>query len=327
MFEIVFLGTSSAAPSIHRGLSAAVVLAGEHRFLVDCGEGTQRQLLRSGIGFKKLTKILLTHAHLDHILGVGGLVSTFTRWERIERLDIWGGKPALERIHALIYDVVLRNEKPGVPIHLNLVEPGILFQGKQFTISAFPVQHRGQGCFGYIFQENTRSPFLVEKAEALGVPAGPERGKLVKGESVTLADGRVITPEMVLGDPVPGMRLVFTGDTLLTRSLTEHAADADVLVCEATFLERDRDLARMFGHMTAHQAAVLARDMGVKHLLLNHISRRYREHEMITEARAAFSGAYVVRDLDHFVMKRGQPLEKKVVDVATLEDVDEDVIG
>jgi ribonuclease Z len=326
MFEIVFLGTSSAAPSIYRGLSAAVVLAGEQRFLVDCGEGTQRQLLRSGIGFKKLTNILLTHAHLDHILGVGGLVSTFTRWERIEQLNIWGGKPALERIHALIYDVVLRNEKPGVPIHLNVIEPGIIFEGKHFTITAFPVQHRGQGCFGFVFQEHTRHPFLVEKAEALGVPVGPERGKLVKGESITLTDGRVITPEMVLGEAMPGMRLVFSGDTVLTRSLAEQASGADVLVCEATFLERDRDLARMFGHTTAQQAAALARDTGVKHLLLNHISRRYREHEMISEARAVFPAAYVVRDLDHFVMKRGQPLEKKMVD-ETPEDVDEDTIG
>lgn len=321
MFEIIFLGTSSAAPSIYRGLPAAAVLAGEHRFLVDCGEGTQRQLLRSGIGYRRLNHILLTHAHLDHILGIGGLVSSFTRWESsIEELTIRGGKPALDRVHALIYDVVLRDQTPPIPIHLNEIKPGVIFEAKQFTISAFPVSHRGQGCFGFIFQERTRRPFLPEKAAALGIPAGPERARLVKGEAVTLPDGRTITPEMVLDEPLVGMKVVFTGDTGRTDNVLEHASGADVLVCEATFLERDRDMAKQFGHITAHQAATLAKEAGVNNLLLYHVSRRYREYEMIQEARAVYPDAIVVRDLDHYVIRRGQPVEKKVIDETAVED-------
>lgn len=322
MFEIVFLGTSASAPSIHRGLSSLAVLAGEHRFLVDCGEGTQRQILKSGIGYKRLNKILLTHSHLDHILGLGGLVSTFTRWESIEALDIYGGKSTLERVDALLYQVVLRNETPPMPVRLWELHPGLLFTGKSFQISTFPVTHRGGGCFGFTFQENAHSPFLVEKAESLGVPAGPERGQLVRGEPVTLADGRIITPEMVLGEEVPGVKLVVIGDTGRTDNLREVVAGADTLVIEATFLESEAEEARAFGHLTAKQAATLARETGVKSLLLNHVSRRYRERDIIEEARSVFPDTYVVRDFDHFEMRRGLPAQKKVLEMPT---TDEDV--
>lgn len=305
MFEVVFLGTSASAPSIHRGLSSLAVLAGEMRFLVDCGEGTQRQILRSGIGFKRLNRVLLTHGHLDHILGLGGLISTFVRWESIDSLEIYGGKPTLDRVQNLIYGVVLHNEKPPIPIHLYDIHPGHFFTGKQFQISAFPVTHRGQGNYGYVFQEQSHFPFLVDKAEALGVPSGPERGRLVRGEPVQLADGRVITPEMVLGDEVKGAKLVVVGDTGRTENLTHIVRDADTLVIEATFLESEAEEARMFGHITAQQAARLALENGVKTLLINHVSRRYRERDIVAEARAVFPDAYVVRDFDHFIIRRG----------------------
>ena len=181
MFEIVFFGTSASAPSIQRGLSAQAILAGEHRFLIDCGEGTQRQILRSGIGFKRLNNILLTHAHLDHILGLGGLVSTFARWESIETLGIYGSRTTLDRVHALLFGVVLGYERLRVQINLLELNPGVFFDTKDFTVSAFPVTHRGSGSFGFIFQERERRPFLVEKAETLGVPAGPERGPEPRG--------------------------------------------------------------------------------------------------------------------------------------------------
>lgn len=319
MFEIVFLGTSASAPSIHRGLSSLAILAGENRFLVDCGEGTQRQILKSGIGYKRLNRILLTHSHLDHILGIGGLVSTFTRWESIESMDIYGGKSTLERVDALLYQVVLRNETPPMPLRLWELRPGLVMTGKDFDITAFPVTHRGGGCFGFTFQEHSHFPFLVEKAEALGVPAGPERGRLVRGEAVTLADGRTITPDMVLGAEVPGVKLVVIGDTGRTDNLHEFVSGADTLVIEATFLESEREEARAFGHLTANQAATLAAETGVKSLLLNHVSRRYREREIIQEARSVFPDTYVVRDFDHFEIRRGQTAQKKVV---TLTDED-----
>jgi ribonuclease Z len=312
MFELVFLGTSASAPSIHRGLPSLAVLAGEHRFLIDCGEGTQRQILRSGIGFKKLNRILLTHAHLDHILGLGGLVSTFAHWENISDLEIWGGKATLDRVSALLFGVVLDYERIPISIRLMDIEPGQIIDAKDFTVSAFPVTHRGAGNFGFLFQEKTRRPFLNEKAEILGVPAGPERSLLVKGESITLADGRVIMPDMVLGELIQGVKLVCIGDIGRTDNILDHVAGADTLVIEATFLDEDGDAARSFGHLTARQAATLARENNVKTLILTHLSRRYRERDIINEARQVFPETYVARDMDHYVMQRGKAVEKKI---------------
>lgn len=327
MFEVVFLGTSASAPSIYRGLSAAAVLAGEDRFLVDCGEGTQRQILRSGIGFKRLNRIFLTHAHLDHLLGLGGLVSTFTRWENLDELHIWGGRSTLERVETLLFGVVLRNQEPPIPIHLHRVQPGVLYTGRNFTVSAFPVTHRGPECFGYIFQENSRRPFLADQATALGVPAGPERSQLVRGESITLADDRVITPDMVLGEEIHGIKLVFTGDVARTHNLREVVADADALVIEGTFLERDRQMADSFGHITVEQAAQLAAETGVRGLLINHVSRRYREIDMINAARRIFPDAIIVRDLDHYIVRRDQPLLKKEEPLPSEDEIIEDDPG
>ncbi len=312
MFEVVFLGTSASAPSIYRGLPSLAVLAGEHRFLVDCGEGTQRQILRSGIGFKRLKRILLTHGHLDHILGIGGLMSSLTRWEDVEEIEIYGGKSALDRVDALLFQVVFRGQKPPVPLHLVDLNPGRIMQAKEFAVSAFPVQHRGTGNYGFVFKENDYRPFQVEKAEALGVPAGPERGRLVRGETVTLTDGTTVSPEMVLGDMVPGTKLVTVGDIgALNDPIREMAQGAHALVMEATFLEVEADIAGQFGHITARQAGEFARECGVGTLLLTHVSRRYRERDIIDEARAAFPNTYVARDLDHFVIPRDKPVFKQ----------------
>ncbi|MBK8022232.1 MAG: ribonuclease Z [Chloroflexi bacterium] len=310
MFEIVFLGTSASAPSINRGLTAQVVLAGEFRFLIDCGEGTQRQILRSGIGFKKLNHILLTHGHLDHILGLGGLMSTFARWESINDITIYGGRATLDRVHALLFGVVLQYERLPIQITLKELETGLILEAKDFTVSAVPVTHRGPGNFGFVFQERDRRPFLAEKAAALGVPSGPERRRLVEGEAITLADGRLIAPEMVLGPTTRGTKLVHIGDCGRLDSLQEAAAGADVLVIEATFLDDEEETAHLFGHITASQAARFAVDMGVKTLILNHVSRRYREADIVAQARAVFPDTYVARDLDHFMVRREKPVEK-----------------
>jgi len=300
MFELVFLGTSASAPSVRRGLTASMVLHKEYRFLIDCGEGTQRQLLKSGLGFKRLDKILLTHGHLDHILGLGGLVSTFSRWETIEKLEIYGGKSTLDRVEDLIFGVVLRGARPPLKIEFFDVEPGVLMEDDTFELSAFAVSHRGPDCFGYAFREKERRPFLVEKAEALGVPAGPERGRLVRGESITLADGTVVHPDQVLGEPVPGAALIYVGDASRTDDLLEVCKGADALVIEATYLEVEADLARKFGHLTAAQAATLAHRAGVRQLFLTHISRRYSEREVLAEAEPIFPNTVVARDFDRF---------------------------
>ena len=231
MFEILFLGTSASAPSAKRGLSAQIVSHNEYRFLVDCGEGTQRQILQSGIGFKRLTRILLTHGHLDHILGLGGLLSTFLRWEAIDELEIYGGRQTLDRVHDLLYGVVLRGNQPPMPLRMTEIKPGTFFDADDFTVTAFPVTHRGPDCLGYVFEGKARRPFLSQKADELGVPFGPERSKLVAGETISLPDGKRVSPDDVLGPLERGAKLVVVGDAGRTDDLLEvvprrgHAGD------------------------------------------------------------------------------------------------------
>lgn len=272
---------------------------------MDCGEGTQRQILQSGIGFKRLNQILITHGHLDHILGLAGLLSTYMRWEAIDSLDIYGGHTALDRIHDLLFDIVLRGTKPPIPIELHEVKPGKIFEAEDFTITAFPVSHRGSDNFGYLFEERSRRTFLAEKAEALAIPPGPIRRELVAGNTVELPDGRTVKPEEVLGPLMPGTRLAHVGDSGDSASLVEYVRGVDALIIEATYLEEEADMAATFAHLTARQAAELAKIAGVNKLILTHISRRYREKDVLTEAAAIFPNVTVARDLDLFAIKRG----------------------
>lgn len=299
MIEIVFLGTSASAPSVRRGLSAAMIMYKDRRFLVDCGEGTQRQLLKSGLGFKRLNTVLLTHGHLDHILGLAGLISTFARWEAIESVDIHGGDWALERVKALM-EVVFGTGEPAYTIGYHPVHAGQLLSHGDLSLSAFPVHHRGPGCYGYLFQEKPRRPFLAEKAESLAVPRGPERAALARGETVRLADGRVISADDVLGPERPGTRLAYVGDTSNAKELLDFVRGVDTLVIESTYLAVEKELARHFGHITASEAASLAREAGVGQLILTHLSRRYSDSEVLDEATAIFPNTSIARDFDQF---------------------------
>lgn len=304
MFEIIFLGTSASAPSVKRGLSAQIVQHDEYRFLIDCGEGTQRQILQAGIGFKRINRILITHGHLDHILGLAGLLSTFMRWETIDLLEIYGGKAPLERIYDLLYGVVLRGAQPPMPIQLKTITTGTIFEAEDFTVEAFPAYHRSPDSMGFLFREKSRRPFLPEKAAELAIPSGPWRRDLVNGQSVTLPDGRLIQPEQVLGEVRQGTRLAYVGDVGQVENLVDIVRDVDTLVIEATYLEEERDMARQFAHLTARQAADLALRAGVKRLILTHISRRYREKDVLQEARSVFPQTIVARDFDVFSVKR-----------------------
>ena len=304
MFEILFLGTSASAPSAKRGLSAQIVKHDEYRFLIDCGEGTQRQILQSGVGFKHLTRILLTHGHLDHILGLGGLLSTFIRWEAIDELEIFGGRNTLERVRTLLEEVVLRGNKAPMPLHFHEIKPGLILDADDFTVTAFPVTHRGPDCLGYVFEGKSRRPFLAEKADELGVPFGPERRDLVAGKEIILPDGKRIKPDDVLGALQKGLKLVVVGDAGKTDDLLEVCRDADALVIESTYIDNEAEMAKQFSHLTAKQGAELAVKAGVKNLILTHISRRYREKDVLKEAQAIHPNVSVARDFDNFQIKR-----------------------
>jgi len=276
----------------------------EFRFLIDCGEGTQRQILRSGAGFKRLNQILLTHGHLDHILGLGGLVSTFLRWEVMEEIEIYGTQHTLSRVYDLIFGVVLRGYRGKPPVRLHEIEPGLFLEMDKFTVSAFPVDHRGSDSLGYRFEEKSRRPFLPEKAEQLKIPVGPWRRDLVAGEEVVLPDGRTILPDQVLGQARKGLALVIVGDTGNPEKLLPYVKDADALVIESTYIEEERELAERFDHLTAAQAADLAKQAGVRALFLTHLSRRYRERDVLDEAQAIFATVHVARDFDQFQVRR-----------------------
>lgn len=307
MFELIFLGTSSSAPSVNRGLSGHIILHRQYRFLLDCGEGTQRQILKSGLGFKRLNTVLLTHSHLDHILGLGGLISTLSRWENLEQVDIYGGDATLARVYNLLFKVVFPGTRTPAEINLHPLTDGLtILEDDDFSLSAFRVYHRGADCYGFLFQEKPHHPFLAEKAAALGVPFGPERSQLVRGESITLADGRTIQPEEVLGEAVPGTKYVHIGDVGRVDGLVEICRDADALVIESTYLDEEKEMARQFGHMTAAGAARLAQEANVKTLILTHLSRRYRERDVRDEARSIFPHTFVARDLDHYQITRGE---------------------
>jgi ribonuclease Z len=228
------------------------------------------------------------------------------RWETIDNLEIFGPRSALERIDDLLTKVVLRGAQPPMPLRLVPIVPGVFFEGDDFSVSAFTVHHRSSESLGYLFEEKSRRPFLPEKADALGVPVGPVRRDLVEGKTVTLADGRVIGPEDVLGEERPGTKFVHIGDTGEVESLVETVRGADGLTIESTYLEEERDMARQYAHLTAKMAAELARKAEVKRLFLSHISRRYREKDVVAEASATFPDVVVVRDFDAFSVKRAE---------------------
>jgi ribonuclease Z len=228
------------------------------------------------------------------------------RWESIENLEIYGGKGALGRVRDLLYGVVLRGAQPPMPLTLREIQPGVFFDADDFSVTAFPVWHRGPDCLGYLFEEKARRPFLPEKADELGIPPGPWRRDLVNGRTARLPDGRLIQPDDVLAPVRSGVKFVHIGDVGRTDELVSICRDADALVIESTYLDEEADMARQFAHLTAKAAAELAVRAGVKQLVLTHLSRRYRERDVLAEARAVFPHTVVARDFDMFQVKRGE---------------------
>jgi ribonuclease Z len=292
--DLVFLGTSGGMPSAQRNPAGLLVRRGGERLLVDCGEGTQRQLLRSSVGLVDLGEILVTHFHADHYLGLPGMLKTFALRGREVPLTVYG-PPGLRDLFGSLRRIFGRL---SYPLELVELQAGDALERDGYSIVPFAVAH-GVSAIGYALVEAPRpGRFDVETANALGVPNGPERGALQRGEAVTLPDGRTVTPDAVLGPARAGRKVVLAGDTAPVASVTEAAHGADLLVHEATFCEEEADRARDTSHSTARGAARVARDAGVRLLALTHVSPRYFGREVAAEAREVFPETVVPRDFD-----------------------------
>jgi ribonuclease Z len=296
MFELVFLGTAAAVPSAERGSPALLIAHGSARFLVDCGEGTQRQLMRAQLGFRGLGHVLLTHLHLDHVAGLAGFLATRQLYQLEGAVEIIGSPETVAFARRYLCATIGSEQEAGY--RLRAVSPGLALARPGWHITAFPVAHRGTESLGYLFEEDTRRALLPDRLDALGVPEGPERAALARGNPVVLPDGRPVIPEMVQGPSVAGAKLAIVGDAEEVVSLVEPVRRADALVIEATFLERDADLARARGHLTAAAAAGLAREAEAGELLLTHISGRYKPEEILAEAARLFPSVRVAADFD-----------------------------
>jgi ribonuclease Z len=301
MFDLTFLGTSASVPSAERNHPGLLVEAGTHRILVDCGEGTQRQLLRSGAGFRRLDRLLLTHGHFDHVLGIPGLFSTLRLRQSADVVTIHGSPGTLDVVIRMLAGLWGEGRAP-IPLELVPLAEGRILDAGEFTVDCFPVRHRDTDSFAFTFESRARRHLLPDRLSALGVPDGPERKALAEGRAIALADGRTIDPEEVLGPPERRRKLVVIGDTETTDGLSEHVRDADMLVIEATFLERDAATAIDYGHLTAAKAAELAAACGVKQLVLTHISGRYEDDEILAEATRIFPNSRVAADLDRITI-------------------------
>ena len=292
--DVVFLGTAGSAPTARRAPPSLLVRRGGERLLFDCGEGTQRQLLRSSVGLVDLAEVFLTHYHADHYLGLPGMLKTFALRGRELPITIYG-PPGLRDLFSALRRIFGRLT---YPYSLVEVAPGETRDRGEYSIVTFAVDH-GVAAVGYAIVEAPRpGRFDPDAAEALEIPVGPERGRLQRGEPVTLADGRTITPDLVVGAARPGRKVVLSADTAPARSVLEAAVGADVLVHEATFCEDERDRARETLHSTAADVAELARAADVRLLALTHLSGRYFGPDVADEARAVFPDTVVPRDFD-----------------------------
>lgn len=294
MLSLTFLGTGAATPTVDRNVAGLVVHREGEAILFDCGEGSQRQMMRFGVGFS-FAEIFFTHYHADHLLGVTGLMRTLGLMDRSAPVTLYGPRGAERVLNAAITLGIERNK---FPIEIREVRAGDRLARRDYDIVVFETKHRAD-TVGYALAEHTRlGRFHPERARELGIPEGPLWGRLHRGQTVTLDDGRAIRPEDLVGTPRRGRTVVYSGDTRPHLPLIEAARGADLLVHEATFGGDELERAHETGHSTAAEAARVAAEAGVRRLVLTHISPRYGRDaaELLAEARAIFPETIIARD-------------------------------
>ncbi|MEO8577841.1 MAG: ribonuclease Z [Gemmatimonadales bacterium] len=290
-----FLGTSASRPTVERNVTAIAIVREGETLLFDCGEGTQRQMMRYGTSFA-LADIFFTHMHADHMLGVIGLFRTLALQGRIEPMRLWGPKGSESLLKQAI---ALGSDKQPFPLEINEVVPDTPIARKGYSILPYAVDHKDKLALGYALIEEIRlGRFNPDKAREMGIPEGPAWGKLHKGQPVTLDDGRTVLPSDLVGQPRAGRRIVFTGDSRPAESTVKAAEGADLLIHEATFADDEQPRAIETGHATAREAAQIAAKAGVKQLVLTHLSARYSVNasELLGQAKEIFPQTIVARD-------------------------------
>lgn len=307
--EVLFLGTAGAVPTPERGLSATLVKRGGDRVLVDCGEGTQRQLMRAGVGINQIGLILLTHLHADHYLGLPGMLKTWQLWGRSEPVAIYGPK-GLESMIGMFRRIIGYTD---YPVTYHEIGPGAVVTLPGYRVEALQTDHRVASVGWALIEEDRPGRFDVEVAKALGVKPGPDFGKLQRGETVEGSSGP-IRPEQVLGPGRPGRKVVITGDTRPCPAVAEAARGADVLVHDSTFTTEAADRAIETYHSTSAEAAKLALESGVKLLALTHLSFRHSPRELLAEARQVNPRVVLPYDLDRIEVPFGERGEPQLID-------------
>lgn len=294
MLRAQFLGTASSRPTVRRNVPAIALQREGDLYLLDCGEGTQRQMMRFGTGFT-VRALFVTHLHADHYLGITGLVRTMSLQGRREPLELWGPPGSSETLRTV---VELGGDRSTFPVEIGELGGGESVPLQGYRIEAFDTPHSNRSVGYRLVEDDRAGRFDVERARELGVPEGPMFGRLHRGEAVTLDDGEVVEPAQVVGPPRPGRRIVYTGDTPPCEPVVEAAREADLLIHEATFSSDEVERARATGHSTALQAAKVARRAGARRLVLTHLSARYSEQPgtLVREAREVFRPVTVARD-------------------------------
>ena len=295
IMRLTFLGTGGGIPSIKRSLPAIAINFSGETILFDCGEGTQRQMMRAGTGFRQNLIIFLTHLHGDHILGLPGLIYTLSMLNRKTPLKIIGPPGTKHFIETILS---LKFGKLNYEILVKEVWEGIAYESREYVIEAIEASHTIKALAYKLREKDRPGKMNVEKLERLGIPRGPLWGKLQRGEAIEFS-GRIIRPEEVMGPPRPGRKIVYTGDTRPSEKIIEFSREADILIHDATFGSEFEDEAGREGHSTARQAAEVALKAGVKRLYLFHISPRYEgeEEKLLQEARRIFPESYLAEDL------------------------------